>query len=144
MKKTVANKWIKALRSGKYEQGKNCLRSFDDKFCCLGVLCDIMDIPHWKLPTASDAAFNRLDSYSGSYRFGCNPEDIKTYAGLLPPMAIKTAGMKSEDRDLFWSTQEERNEAKKKYGAVTLVGMNDHGRTFEQIADVIEEHWEKI
>lgn len=37
----LKKRWVNALRSGKYRQGKGKLRSFDDKFCCLGVLCDI-------------------------------------------------------------------------------------------------------
>lgn len=46
MKKTMKNKWIKALRSGKYPQGQYqlCLREYEpdfDQYCCLGVLCDI-------------------------------------------------------------------------------------------------------
>ena len=40
--------WIAALRSGKYEQGKGRLRTNEDKFCCLGVLCDIVDNTKWK------------------------------------------------------------------------------------------------
>ncbi len=40
MNRRIKNLWIKALESGKYKQGKNRLRT-DDKFCCLGVLCDI-------------------------------------------------------------------------------------------------------
>jgi hypothetical protein len=34
-------KWIKALRSGEYKQGCGALRPSKDKFCCLGVLCDV-------------------------------------------------------------------------------------------------------
>lgn len=30
-----------ALRSGEYEQGKGSLRTRKNKFCCLGVACDI-------------------------------------------------------------------------------------------------------
>ena len=40
MKKAVADQWVAALRSGKYKQGTGQLR-FDDKYCCLGVLCAI-------------------------------------------------------------------------------------------------------
>jgi len=36
----VAQKWVKALRSGKYKQGRNRLRK-KDRFCCLGVLCEL-------------------------------------------------------------------------------------------------------
>lgn len=42
MNKTVARKWIQALRSGKYEQARAELRNgLSREFCCLGVLCDI-------------------------------------------------------------------------------------------------------
>ena len=35
-------KWIAALRSGEYKQGKNRLHSNEDNsFCCLGVLCEV-------------------------------------------------------------------------------------------------------
>lgn len=36
-------KWVDALRSGKYKQGTRYLRD-GDKFCCLGVACDILGI----------------------------------------------------------------------------------------------------
>lgn len=37
----VAKEWVKALRSGDYAQGRGALRDVADKFCCLGVLCDL-------------------------------------------------------------------------------------------------------
>lgn len=37
----VAKKWVAALRSGKYKQGREFLRDRDDRYCCLGVLCEI-------------------------------------------------------------------------------------------------------
>ena len=41
-------KWVKALRSGKYSQGESYLMSpivdGDDLYCCLGVACDIQGI----------------------------------------------------------------------------------------------------
>lgn len=43
MDKEVKSKWIAALRSNKYKQGAGQLRNCKDKFCCLGVLCDIND-----------------------------------------------------------------------------------------------------
>lgn len=41
--KELKDRWIAALRSGKYKQGQRRLRWFDDTFCCLGVLCDVRD-----------------------------------------------------------------------------------------------------
>ena len=36
--------WVAALRSGKYYQGADALRSKDDRFCCLGVDADIAKV----------------------------------------------------------------------------------------------------
>lgn len=41
-------KWIAALRSGEYKQTRGrLLRNWrgEDRFCCLGVLCEIMEAP---------------------------------------------------------------------------------------------------
>lgn len=39
-RKEVYKLWIAALRSGKYKQGKGSLKE-GNKYCCLGVLCDL-------------------------------------------------------------------------------------------------------
>lgn len=49
-------KWVEALRSGDYEQGKHrlCTVNFDytcNEFCCLGVLADIIDPEGWSDPS---------------------------------------------------------------------------------------------
>ena len=44
--------WVAGLRSGKYQQGKFRLRN-KDKYCCLGVACDINDSSQWeKMPNS--------------------------------------------------------------------------------------------
>ena len=53
MDKALKAKWLEALRSGKYKQGRKKLRSEDDEFCCLGVLCDISGQGQWKLEPSS-------------------------------------------------------------------------------------------
>ena len=40
MNKEIKALWVEALRSGKYKQGFEKLRTFSS-FCCLGVLCDL-------------------------------------------------------------------------------------------------------
>lgn len=42
MNQEIKAKWVEALRSGKYKQGKKRLRFRGDTYCCLGVLCDVM------------------------------------------------------------------------------------------------------
>ena len=44
MKSEIKQRWIEALRSGEYKQGKGRLH-MGDEFCCLGVLCEILDTP---------------------------------------------------------------------------------------------------
>lgn len=55
------NKWIKALRSGKYSQSKGTLHN-ENGYCCLGVACSIL-IP------------KRKREADGSYLYGNFPED---------------------------------------------------------------------
>lgn len=47
MNAEIKTKWLEALRSGKYKQAQGVLRTADNTFCCLGVLCDIMYPDNW-------------------------------------------------------------------------------------------------
>ena len=47
MNKELKAKWTAALRSGEYHQGKDQLRTTLDRFCCLGVLCNIVHPEDW-------------------------------------------------------------------------------------------------
>lgn len=42
-------RWVAALRSGEYRQGKSLLRDSEDRFCCLGVLADLVDPHAWRM-----------------------------------------------------------------------------------------------
>lgn len=59
--------WVKKLRSREYEQGMSKLRLENDKFCCLGVLCDIMNPGGWHKPDKS-SDFMFKDLYGISHR----------------------------------------------------------------------------
>ena len=44
MNKEIKKLWLEALRSGEYKQGQGQLHNIKEgTFCCLGVLCDIID-----------------------------------------------------------------------------------------------------
>lgn len=47
MKKEWADKWVKALRSGEFKQGKSSLKNSLNEYCCLGVLCEITKQNNW-------------------------------------------------------------------------------------------------
>jgi hypothetical protein len=36
-----AQKWVEALRSGKYQQTRYLISRKDGKYCCLGVACEL-------------------------------------------------------------------------------------------------------
>lgn len=42
----IKKKWVEALRSGRYKQGYGRLHG-DNNYCCLGVLCDVIDNTKW-------------------------------------------------------------------------------------------------
>jgi hypothetical protein len=48
MEKALKQKWLEALRSGKYKQGRFALRTKIDDYCCLGVLCDVSGVSEWE------------------------------------------------------------------------------------------------
>lgn len=43
----LLNKWVVALRSGTYKQGRGRLRNANGEYCCLGVLCEISPDVTW-------------------------------------------------------------------------------------------------
>lgn len=124
MKKKIADRWIAALRSGKYVQAKDALCS-NAGFCCLGVLCDL--------------------SEKGAWVASCGPSNPRDYLGTgseLPHEVSRWAGMRSLD-GRFDSDNPEHQPP----GAFepSLLQLNDTLEfTFPQIADVIEQHWERM
>lgn len=51
-------KWLAALRSNKYAQGRDWLRN-NSKYCCLGVACDVLKPNGW-----NDANSWQYDNYA--------------------------------------------------------------------------------
>lgn len=70
MNAEIKAKWIEALRSGKYEQGRGRLRSEDNKYCCLGVLCDLIDPGKWVKHEGSDYSYGAGEHATGIPREG--------------------------------------------------------------------------
>lgn len=110
----LIRKWVDALRSGEYKQGRFDLAQCDEEdnltHCCLGVACEMAGLkPNFG---SSSPVGIRSGSYDGSL-------------GLLPRSVANLLGL-----DLS--------------PAVTgrsLTSLNDGGATFEEIADLIETRW---
>lgn len=54
MNKELKDKWVAALRGNDYVQGQGALRTGDNRYCCLGVLCEL---------AGYEAFQNEFDSY---------------------------------------------------------------------------------
>lgn len=102
MKKGYMKKWVKALRSGKYKQGKSFLKREDGTYCCLGVLTEVCGEP----------------------LFPCREAVLKE--GTMVKSGIKTAHGWVEG----YTALDHQNDTQKK--------------TFSQIADFIEAHWQEL
>lgn len=138
MKKTVAEKWVKALRSKKYKQAKSVLKIKNKsgvvRHCCLGVLCELyqQDMRKHKrkpLPVSAENAHahdSELPKTSQIYDFNGD-------VAHLPEHVRKWAGMRTDNGDLHGESYD--------VDGITcwdLVSVNDHGANFQTIATVIE------
>lgn len=110
MNREIKKKWIAALRSGDYLQGRGVLRTRDSSYCCLGVLCDIYSketgINFWE--TIDDGKFSFMKSRD-----------------ILPKVVSEWAEV-----DRNGSYDVEKN---------CLAYLNDKGKDFNYIANIIEE-----
>ena len=122
MKATIKKKWLKALRSGEYQQGKYWLKKADS-FCCLGVLCDI----HAK--ETKDYWCREDEKYNGEVW------SLDGYPDHLPPKVIEWAGLKVSHGASVEVDFEDNG-----IRTLSLPELNDdYGRSFKEIADLIEE-----
>jgi hypothetical protein len=118
MNPEIKRRWIEALRSGEYEQGTYSLRSMKgDKvtYCCLGVLCDLYAKEKgtkWYMLSNEYFTFMSLRSE-------------------LPQKVMKWAGIKRYDGEFSYKNGKD----------TSLMGLNDDGKSFKQIADVIEKYF---
>lgn len=63
----VRRRWIAALRSGKYKQGRRGLRIIygdNELWCCLGVLCDVVAPENWVSSGQFYQAYQHLEGFS--------------------------------------------------------------------------------
>lgn len=111
MNQEIKKKWVEALRSGNYPQGRGYLKC-EDRYCCLGVLCQIYAEEtgkgRFELDRHDKAKF-MIDDAHGRYDY--LPLEVTDWAGL--------------------------NETNPYAGQNPLAWLNDNNRTFSDIADLI-------
>jgi hypothetical protein len=69
----VKTKWVEALRSGEYKQGVAWLRDEDNRFCCMGVLADVLGC---KWVKKSKNCFELESSSAAMINSGDLPEEV--------------------------------------------------------------------
>lgn len=111
-------RWVEALRSGEYKQCRGALHKPGDGFCCLGVLCDLAREEvkaHWR-PFSSD----------GIADFVMRGNEAKGEPAIPPSEVRALVGLRKEDGEWWLGDCD------------TLTSCNDRGKTFAEIADIIE------
>lgn len=92
MKKKIAEKWMKALESGQYKQGRGKLCNIaGDRFCCLGVLTNLYCEEKGKDFDEVTGVFDSMEDNDVSYE-----EAVKLQLETtdLPRKVQKWAGIK--------------------------------------------------
>lgn len=79
MNPELKTKWLAALRSGDYLQGRAVLRN-RDRYCCLGVLCDLVDDTKWG--EDEDGGFVYIGSFDDAPCTTMPPDRIYDTAGI--------------------------------------------------------------
>lgn len=121
MNPIIKEKWLTALRSGKFKQGKDELRTLENKFCCLGVLCDIYrketKLGKWGKNHKNKFCFTHTKKSNQTFNvLGILPLSVKEWAEL-------------SDTNPYITDNH------------TLASLNDSGSTFQEIADIIEKNF---
>lgn len=111
MKIEIKEKWVNALRSGEYQQGKGGLLC-EGKYCCLGVLSDL---------------------YAKEHNIEWKEEEYSKFKSLLDSDKILPIEIRK------WAELEEENPYVFNDYHQTLAELNDNGLSFIGIADLIEK-----
>lgn len=84
--KAVKAKWLNALRSGKYQQGKEELGSAKKGYCCMGVFCVANRIRFKSTDTGNltgpKKLLNAMSKKTRNVLWQMNDEDEKSFAQI--------------------------------------------------------------
>lgn len=118
MNKKIKARWLRALRSGKYKKGVGHLNTNDQRFCCLGVLCEIA-------------------KKDGVVEKGRRMFNFMTYGGqdgVLPDEVVVWAGVEDCNPSVNGRALAEHNDGYRE------LGVEERPKSFIQIAKLIEKY----
>lgn len=133
MNPEVKARWLAALTSGEYTQGRDLLaREVAPgvfRYCCLGVLCELA---YADGVIARTLDFDRYYYHDVGVDRGITP--AKCYATQLPPTVVTWAGLPNGNPIVASVDLATHND-----GSVT-VGAEHSRRSFAEIAELIRRH----
>jgi hypothetical protein len=124
MDRTIAERWVQALKSGQYQQGQHELHPEADSYCCLGVLCELYRAEQGKGEW-------RQGPMGGEHHIFTEGVDGDYETAVLPKAVKDWAGMQSSVGEIVGTDD-------------ALSALNDEGMEFSQLADLIERNWEVL
>ena len=143
MNTEIKQKWVNALRSGKYEQGEGKLYS-GQGYCCLGVLCDLYSKENnlkWEfrgddvIKTEDEIVSSQLLNHDYFYfddESEFLPESVKEWAEL----SVKNPQVRVEFEDVEFENEEDA-----RFYFDEISNLNDSGYSFTQLAEIIEDQF---
>ena len=131
MNPEIKQKWVDALRSGKYDQGSEKLRSHQG-YCCLGVLCDLYSQElnqEWEFRGAFEEENTQpTDNWYFDNASEFLPESVREWAGFsLPSPQVRVDVTENDDEDDWFYDD--------------IANLNDTGYTFNDLAKIIQEQF---
>ena len=138
MNPEIQEKWLNALESGEYSQTNGGLKDTNG-YCCLGVLCDLYIKEHnveWdclvydsNLDDLVVIPVSKLETEPShrEYEFAGEGE-------ILPKVVSEWAGLNGNGNPTLQAFHPTYK------GDTLLIDLNDKGKTFSEIAQLIRQH----
>lgn len=111
-------KWLKTLQSNVYVQGKQYLRR-GDSFCCLGVACEVFALNG--IPDSDGETEEEKEAFPILYWYNQENE-------IAPQDIVEILKLQDQHGSPI------NNSTK-----ISLTSLNDTGKTFQEIAQIIEQ-----
>lgn len=119
MNQDIKQMWVTALRSGEFKQARKALRT-NEGYCCLGVLCELYSRTHgmpWGVPRNA-TGYHMFGDQSGL------PPQVRDWSGVKHMDGLLPAYIEADDGN-----------------RTSLADLNDTGKSFAQIAEIIDDVW---
>lgn len=124
-------KWLAALESGRYEQGRGYLNC-KNKFCCLGVACDLF---HPTAPVKLEGDYDGLIGYP--------EENGHVETSVATKKVVEALKLRDNCGSPLRNEEEDDYEGDSLYLYQLTTLNDDHNATLKQIARIVRDNPER-